>query len=159
MLVQINIDELRKIALLSADAAEKMEQSNSVISTVISKHDWKCPERVSIDETLELIKGNSSVLCNTFESFADKITQLANDLTDDINDQIRDDAEFDDSVATLISKLTCGGVTTTVSGGRNISKVTTALKDASMDESNITSLCGASHGINIMDISVIGSDT
>ena len=159
MLVQINIDELRKIALLSKDAAERMEQSNSVINSVISRHDWKCPERASIDETLELIKGNSVVLNNTFEAFSEKIIQLANGLTDDINEQIRDDAEYDDGIANLISKLTCGGVTSTVSGGSNIGEVTTALKSSSMDESNISSLCGSSHGINIMDFSVISSDT
>lgn len=158
MLVQINIDELRRIALLSKEAAEKMEQSNSVISTVISTHDWKCPERAKIDETLEVIKGNSVVLNNTFEAFSEKVIQLANDLTDDINDQIRDNAEFDEGIANLISKLTCRGVTSTVSGGSNFGAVTTALKTSSMDESNIASLCGASHGINIMDFSVISSD-
>ena len=139
MVTQINVDELRRIAVLSTDAAAKMEDSNNVISTVVSKHDWKCPERVAIDDSLELVKGNSAVLNNTFEDFSAKIVQLANDFTDYINNQIRDDAECDDDIASIISDLTCGGYTSTVSGGNNICSVTSALKSCSIDETNIAS--------------------
>ena len=93
MLIQINTDELRRIALLSNDAAIKMNDSNTVISTVISKHDWKCPERVSIDEALETLKANSAVLNTVFEDFSTKIIELANSFTESINNQIRDDIE------------------------------------------------------------------
>ena len=111
MIIRINVDELRRIAILSGDAATKMNDSNTVISTVISKHDWKCPERVTIDETLETIKANSVVLNDAFEEFSNKVVELANNYTEYINDRIRDDAELEQDIAEIISGLSFGGVT------------------------------------------------
>lgn len=159
MQIQINVDDLRKMALLSNEAAEKMVQSNNVVSTVVSNHDWKCPERASIDESLELIKKNSLVLDNFCKEFSANVTKWANNYSDSINSQIREDAECEDDIASIISQLTFGGVTSTVSGGKYIRGVTAALKTNSMNESNIVSLCGVSHGINIMDFSTVSIET
>ena len=158
MYIQIDVNELRRIAILSRDAATKMSNSNTVISTVISKHDWKCPERVSVDESLEVIKANSAVLNSTFEDFSTKVTELANNYTEYINNQIRDEAEIDQDIAGLISELSFGGVKTTASGGNNTAGLTSALKTSSLNESNIASLHGANNRINIMDFSLLRND-
>ena len=158
MLIQINTDELRRIALLSNDAAIKMNDSNTVISTVISKHDWKCPERVSIDEALETLKANSAVLNTVFEDFSTKIIELANSFTESINNQIRDDIECGEEIAEIINMLSFGGTTARVSGGMNTSGLTNALKTSAMNESNIVSLQGASSRINIMDFSLFRNE-
>ncbi|MBP5418074.1 MAG: hypothetical protein J6Y58_11195 [Clostridiales bacterium] len=153
MIVQINVDELRRIALLSTDAAVKMSESNTVISSVISKHDWKCPERVTIDDTLEAVKSNSVVLNTAFEDFSSKVYELANNCTEYINNQIRDDAECAAELSSIISNLSFKGVTSTVSGGTNTNGVTAALKSSSMNEANIASLQGASQKISVMEFS------
>ncbi|MBR4009831.1 MAG: hypothetical protein K6E26_05785 [Clostridiales bacterium] len=155
MIIRINVDELRRIAILSGDAATKMNDSNTVISTVISKHDWKCPERVTIDETLETIKANSVVLNDAFEEFSNKVVELANNYTEYINDRIRDDAELEQDIAEIISGLSFGGVTSRVSGGVYTTGLTTAMTKSSMNEANIVSLQGASSKINIADFSMI----
>ena len=153
MLINVRIDDLRTIAVLSSDAAGKMEAFNGVISTVISRHDWKCPERVRIDESLESLKGNAVVLNNTFQSFSTKLFEMANDFTSYINLQTRDDIVFSDEMANIIFSMLGEGVTT-VSAGKNIIGAISSLESSSMDVSNIASLHGANHGINIMDFSL-----
>lgn len=158
MLIQIDVDELRSIALLSADAAAKMEESNNIINTVISKHDWKCPERTRIDETLENLKDNSSKLNSVFEDFSSNVIRMANNFTTYINNQIRDDVEYQDDIAGIISGFSGNVAVSSVSGGNNISSVTTSMESVSMNEANLSSLHGASHGISIMDFSLFSEE-
>lgn len=153
MLIQVSVEDLRSIAVLSSEAAEKMDSSNTVINTVVSKHDWKCPERVSIDESLESLKANSVVLNNTFHTLSEKLIEMANDFTSYINQQIREDTVYSDDIANVIANLLGEGVTTVFSG-ENIGGVISSLESTSMDASSIASLHGADHGINIMDFSL-----
>jgi len=152
--IVIDIDELRTIANLAVSASEKMNESNAIIGTVISKHDWKCPERVPLDETLEKIKGNTVILDESFTSFSTEIVNIANGFTDYVNDQIREDTEYVDDVAGLLSRYSSEGIVTEVSSGNNIGAALTDLQSTSMDASNIASLSGADHGINIVDFSL-----
>lgn len=158
MIVNVNVDELRSLALLAVDSANKMKETDSVISKIVSKHDWKCPERVKIDETLEGIKSNSIVLNNTFESFSSKLVEMANMFTDFINDEIRDDAAYDDDIACAITNLMGGRAVTTINCGNNIGTLSSELEATSMNASNISSLYSSTHGINIMDFSLFNEE-
>lgn len=154
MQILLDIDELRKIATLSVSASEKMEEANSIISTVVSKHDWKCPERAPIDEALEKIKSNTVVLNNSFSGFSTEILDIANGFTDYVNDQIRVDTEYSDGIACLLSKYCSDETVTEVSSGVNFGSAVSTLEFQSMDASNMASLKGAAHGINIVDFSL-----
>ena len=154
MQIILDIDELRTIASLSVSASEKMEEANSIISTVVSKHDWKCPERAPIDEALEKIKNNTVVLNNSFSGFSTEILDIANGFTDYVNDQIRVDTEYSDSIACLLSEYCSEHIVTEKSSGVNFGNAVSALESNSMDASNMASLQGAGHGINIVDFSL-----
>lgn len=159
MQIVLDLDELRYIATLSVNAAEKMEEANSIIGTVISKHDWKCPERAPIDESLEKIKENTVVLNNSFSMFSTQIVEIANDFTDYLNDQIKTDTEYSEGIACLLAQYNSDGpVNTTVSSGNAFGQVVSSLKDSTMDASNMASLQGADHGINIVDFSLFTNE-
>lgn len=154
MQIIINVDELRSIAPLAVRAAEKMNEANTVISSVISTHNWKCPERAVVDESLETIKDNSKLLNDTFIDFSNRITEIANEYTDYINEQKRFDIEYHDDIASLMSKIGALNCKTTVSSGSHVAGMVSDLEMTSMHSSNISSLHGASHGINIVDFTL-----
>lgn len=153
MLIKLDVDELRSIAPLAVSAAEKMEESNAVITSIVSSHDWKCPERASIDESLERIKSNSVVLNNAFVDFSNNIISIANGFTDYINEQKRFDVTYSEDVANLLLILGSSG-TSTVSAGNNVGGIVSAMEMNSMHTSNIASLHSASREINIVDFSL-----
>lgn len=152
----IDVDELRTISTLSVDSAQKMDEANTVIGTVVSQHDWKCPERVAIDESLETIKANVHELSDTFNDFAAKITEIANTYTEFINDQVRMNTSYLESVANLASEFGFNNAVTTVSYGGNTSNVINSLEASSLDTANVSSLQGAGHGISVVDFSQYG---
>ena len=154
MLIKLDVEELRSIAPLSVSAAEKMEESNAVISSIISSHDWKCPERAAIDESLEKIKRNSGVLNDAFIDFSNSIINIANGFTDYINEQKRFDITYSDDVANLLILLGSSNGVSNVSLGSNVGGIVSAMETSSMHTSNIASLHGASHEINIVDFSL-----
>ena len=154
MRVLINVDELRSISSLAVNASEKMRECNGVIETIVSKHDWKCPERVAIDESLENIKSNALVLSEAFVDFSLEMTQAANDYTDFINEQKLFDSRYMDDVAKILAESSFMGTPTTISSGNNIGGVVNELESTSLDTFNVASLHGANHGISIMDFSL-----
>ena len=154
MKININVDELRSIAPLAISAAEKMNETNTIISGIISKHDWKCPERVSVDESLERIKDNSKILNDAFIDFSNNIVEIANDCTDYINDQKRFEAEYSDDISSLLSEMSSWGTNSTVSTGSHISGLVSDMEAVTMHTSNIASLHGVSHNISIVDFSL-----
>lgn len=154
MHIRLNVDELRSIAPLSAQAADKMEASNNIITSVVSTHNWECPERASIDESLERIKKNSVLLNEAFASFSNKIIELANGYTDYINNDKRFNIEYDDSIASLLSLMCSSGKNITVSSGCSVAGVVSSMEKNSIHSSNIMSLHGVTHDINIVDFSL-----
>jgi len=154
MKVKINVDELRTIAPLAIDAAEKMNITNNIITGIVSTHDWKCPERVAIDEELTKIKDNSNVLNNAFVDFSNSILEIANDYTDFINEQKRFDIGYSEDVGSLLAKMGSYGATSTVSSGEHMAGIVSNMAASSMYSPNIMSLSGASNGINIVDFSL-----
>ena len=159
MQIVLDLDELRYIATLSVSAAEKMDEANGIIGTVVSKHDWKCPERTPIDESLERIKENTVVLNNSFSMFSAQIVEIANDFTDYLNDQIKSDTEYSERVACMLARYNSDGpVESTVSSGKSIGNVVSSLENSTMDASNLASLQGANHGINIVDFTLFTNE-
>ena len=154
MKIVLNVDELRSIAPLAMRAAEKMNETNSILSGVVSNHDWKCPERTAVDESLERIKDNSRVLNDAFVDYSNNIIEIANDYTDYINEQKRFDAKYSDDLSNLLTEISSWGIKSTVSTGSNISGVVSDMEAVSMHTSNISSLHGASHGISLVDFSL-----
>lgn len=154
MKVRINVDELRTIAPLAIDAAEKMNITNDIITGIVSTHDWKCPERVTIDENLTKIKDNSNVLNNAFVEFSNNILEIANDYTDFINEQKRFDIGYSEDIGSLLSTMSSFGATSTVAAGQHMAGIVSNMAASSMYSPNIMSLNGASHGINIVDFSL-----
>lgn len=152
--VFINVDDIRIIAGLSNEAAEKMNDANSVINSVVSQHNWKCPERKKVDESLERIKNNSVALNDAFIGFSSGLISVANSFTDYINYDYRTDAAYTDDLASLLSKYRTGSSLTVTNYGSNIGNVISSLESASLDTTNIASLHGSSHGINIVDFSL-----
>ena len=148
MIAILDIDELRSFATLSSSAAEKLNEANSVMNTVVSQHDWKCPERVPIDETLEGLKENVNKLSDGFQIFSARIVELANGYTEFINEQMRFNSTYMDGIA---NHLAMGSTKTTLSAGNNIKNVMSEAESSSCDISNIVSLHGYSHGISILD--------
>lgn len=154
MKIVIDIDELRSISILSGNAANKMDEANIKVQSVISKHDWKCPERVAIDESLGRIKENVSVLNDAFVDFASQITEIANDYTELNNSESRFDTEYMDSLATLLTELSSDGAASIETQGGNFHDIVSDLESVSLDTANIASLHGCEHGINIMDFTL-----
>lgn len=154
MRINLNVDELRSIAPLSANAAEKMNESNEIISSIVSTHDWKCPERVTIDESLEKLKNNSVLLNEAFIGFSHDIIDIANGFTDYINADKRFNIEYDDEIASLLSLMYSSNKKTTVSSGSNVAGIVSSIETNSMHSSNIMSLHGSTHDINIVDFSL-----
>lgn len=152
--ILIDVDELRTISTLSVESAQKMDEANTVINTVVSEHDWKCPERVKIDETLETIKSNVVELSEAFNVFATDINEAANAFTEFINSQIQMNTAYMEEVAGLLSSFGCNGVTTGQSCGANIGNIVSSMESSSLDTANISSLHGATDGISIMDFSL-----
>ena len=155
MEIQVNVNELRTIALLSSEAAERMDTSNKIISTVESKHDWKCPERDRIDNSLETIKRNAVILNNAFSDFSKYVFEMANMVTEMINNKVRDEAGYEDDVVSIICGLMGKRAASIVSGGSNVNSVVSSIEASSLNESNIASLHGSSHGINVIDFSLL----
>lgn len=155
----IDVDELRTISTLSVTSAQKMDEANNVIGTVVSQHDWKCPERVKIDESLETIKSNVLELSDSFNDFASKITEIANTYTEFINSQIQMNNSYMQDIAELICSK--DGVFENISSvaghsiGGNISSVASRLEANSLDTANIASLHGVNESISILDFSSI----
>ena len=150
----IDVDELRTISTLSVESASKMDEANSVIGTVVSQHDWKCPERVAIDESLETIKANVLELSDSFNSFASEITDIANTYTEFINNQVRMNTEYMESVANLVAEFgSANGVVYGHSTGVRVSELVSSMEANSLDTANIASLHGSSCGASIVDFS------
>ena len=154
MQILIDVDELRTISTLSAESAQKMEEAGMVITTVVSRHDWKCPERVSIDDSLETIKNNVVELTDLFRDFSSQIIEIANAYTDFINNQIRMNATYMEDVASLMTELNSEGAIVGSSYGGQLSNVVSSLEDSSLDSSNIASLHSANEPINMLDFSL-----
>ena len=153
MQIFIDVDGLRTISTISVDAATKMDEANSIVTTVVSQHNWKCPERVRIDEALETIKNNFIELSNTFTDFSVQITNIANSCTDFINEQTRMNLAYMDDVASIISELNVGNVISGSSHGGSIVPICGDLSNVTLDSANFNSLHSASDPINIMDFS------
>ena len=149
----IDVDELRNISTLSVESALKMDDANMKISTVVSQHDWKCPERVGIDDALETIKKNVADLSDTFNDFAAQITDIANEYTEFINSRSRMITSYAEDLASVISELGMDGVMTGHSIGGSI-PVVADLANSSLDTANVAALHGSSEAINIMDFSL-----
>ncbi len=150
MEILLDVDELRTISAVSVDAAIKMDEANAVITTVVSQHNWKCPERVKIDESLETIKGNFTELSNTFNDFASQITNIANACTDFINTKTRMETSYIEEISSLFSSFEMDNV---ISGSSRAVPICTDIANISLDTANIFSLHGAANPINLMDFS------
>ena len=151
--ILIDVDELRTISTLSVEAAQKMDEANTVIGGVVSEHDWKCPERVEIDESLEDIKKNVMELSDAFNGFATDITEAANAFTEIINSQIQMNTSYMEDVASLLSGFGSNFPVVGHSHGGNMANYTELMASSSLDTANISSLHGACDGISIMDFS------
>lgn len=174
--ILIDVDELRTISTLSVESAIKMDEANTVIGTVVSQHDWKCPERVAIDEALETIKSNVLELNETFSDFASKITEIANAYTEFINMQIQMDNSYLQDIASHISSIwippeVTGDISPVpipigkelpadgmIAIAADVNSVVNSLEKHSLDTANIASLHGAANGVSIMDFSVIRNE-
>lgn len=150
-----NINELRTIATLAKDASEKMNEANDAISKVVSQHNWKCPERVGIDESLEQIKLNTLTLNEIYQTFAVLVTEEANEFTDFLNEKARMETAYLEDVASTLSSLGGSAVPAVVASGSGANNVVKELVKNSMHTSNVLSLHGANHGINLIDFSGI----
>ena len=153
----IDVDELRNISTIAVESAQKMDEANANISTVVSQHDWKCPERVGIDEALETVKSNVQELSVSFTEFASKVTEIANHWTDFINNKTQMDNTYMQDIAAFLS-ATQGGAIVGHSHGGNIASVVTSLESQSLDTANIASLHGSSFGASIVDFSSISDN-
>ena len=152
----IDVDELRTISTLAVKSARKLEEANAVISKVVSQHDWKCPERVEIDESLETIKTNALELRNSFDDLSANITTIANSCTDFINSSTQmNNSYMQDLAGCLFSQ---GAVTVGQSKGGNLAKVVSALEKNSLDTANIASLHGAAVATSIVDLPLISGE-
>ncbi len=154
MQILVNIDDLRQLATLSAEVAENMNEANNVISTVVSKHDWKCPERITVDEMLESLKKNSVVLNQVFTDFSNDLIKTANSYTDFANECERDKMTYMEDVMNRLSSFKFGNITQNVVSGSNIAATVSSLESASTDLNNIFSLHGAAQPISIIDFSL-----
>ena len=154
MRIIVSVDDLRTISVLSVNAAEKMNEANEVINSVVSEHDWKCPERVAVDQTLENIKENSVILNNAFMDFSKQIAVIANDYTDFINSEGQFEATYLDDVGALLSLLSSKTNTSDIMSGNNTCTIVSDLASESLNTANIASLNGATRGISIVDFSL-----
>jgi len=150
----INVDDIRIIAGLSNEAAEKMNEANSIVGTVVSQHNWKCSERTKVDEALERIKSNSVVINEALSDYSTGLIAVANSYTDYLNNEYRSETTYADDLATLLSKFSSKSSTSAICTGNNISNLVSSLEASSMNTSNIASLHGSTHGINIVDFSM-----
>lgn len=157
MQILVNIDDLRQLATLSAEAAESMTDANNVISTVVSKHDWKCPERVNVDEMLETLKKNSVALNQVFTEFSNDLIKTANSYTDFANDCERDKLTYMEDVMSRLSGFSFGNMPKTVNSGCNIAETVSTLEASSTDLTNISSLHGSAQAISIIDFSLFNT--
>lgn len=167
--ILIDVDELRRVSTLSVESAQTLDEANAIIGTVVSQHDWKCPERVVIDEALETIKTNVLELSDSFNDFASKITEIANTYTDFINSQVQMNTAYMHDLAGLLGVAgipghSIGGnpfsgyIIRGQSQGGQVSQVLNSLEENSLDTANISSLHGASVGAQIVDFSTISGD-
>lgn len=153
--ILIDVDELRSISTITVEAAQIMDEANAVVNTVVSEHDWKCPERVSIDESLETIKSNISDLSEIFVDFASKITDIANAYTEFINSRTRLITAYEQDMVSLLSEFNADGALSGTSRGGRIDSVVNSLESSSLDASNVASLHGSEASIGIMDFSAL----
>ena len=151
--ILIDVDELRSISTITVEVAQIMDEANSVVGAVVSEHDWKCPERVAIDEALESIKSNISDLSEIFTDFASKITDIANAYTDFINARTRLITAYEQDMVSLLSNFSSDGVISRSSHGAQMSSVVNGLESNSLDASNVASLHSSTDAISIMDCS------
>ncbi len=152
--VYINVDDIRMIAGYANEAAEKMNEANGIINTVVSQHNWKCTERMKVDESLETIKSNSNSINEAFSGFSLGLIAVANEFTDYLNYGYRTDTVYADEISTLLSRYSSGKSLNLVNSGSNFNNLFSSLESSSMDTSNIASLHGSTHGINIVDFSL-----
>ena len=103
------------------------------------------------------MKKNSVALSEAFNSFSDSLITLANGFTDFTILRDREEVTYMDDVMSRMVSFTSGTLTNNVSSGENISSVVSDLELSSNDLSNITSLHGVTHGINIVDFSLFDS--
>ena len=155
--IYIDVDEIRTISTIAVESAQKMDEANANISKVVSQHDWKCPERVGIDEALETVKSNVHELSESFTGFASKMTEIANLWTEFINNKTQMDNSYMQDIAAFLSGQQFGAVSAHSLGG-NVSNVVKSLESNSLDTANISSLHGHSTGASIIDFSAISDN-
>ena len=100
----IDIEELRSISTQCVNASVRMNDANEIMEKVVSEHDWKCPERVQIDESLERIKSNFGVINEAFVDFADKLTDIANGYTDYLNEREKNNTIYSELLTKCLSR-------------------------------------------------------
>ena len=157
MQIHIRIDDLKLIATLSTEAAEIMNDANKVIDSIVSKHDWKCPERDSVDEMLDRLKANAKVINQVFSVFSSDLVMKANNYIDIINDRERDKAKYMDDIMSRVSTFGSANMTKKVAFGQKTESAVEALESSSVNISNISSLHGATHGISIIDFNLFSN--
>lgn len=153
--ILIDVDELRAISTIAVESAQKMDEANANISKVVSQHDWKCPERVGIDEALETVKSNVQELSVSFTDFASKMTEIANHWTEYINNKTQMENNYLQDIAAFIGQP--GKLISHTSGG-NIAAICSKMEENSLDTANIASLHGHSTGASIVDFSSISDN-
>lgn len=153
--IVINVDELRSISMISVEAAQIMDEANNIINSVVTEHDWKCPERVNVDNSLETIKTNISVLSETFTDFASQITEIANTYTEYVNNQTRMNTAYEQDIVSLITEFNSDGMIKSSSHSGQVSSAITELESTSLDAANVASLHGSADAINIVEFSAL----
>ena len=151
--IVINVDELRSISVISVEAAQVMDEAYKLISAVVSEHDWKCPECVEIDNSLETIKGNIIVLSDIFTDFASQITEIANAYTEYVNNQTRMNAAYEQDIVSLITEFNSDGLISSSSHSAQVSRAINELESTSLEASNVAALHGSANAINIVNFS------
>ena len=101
----IDIEELRSISTQCVNASVRMNDANEIMEKVVSEHDWKCPERVQIDESLERIKSNFGVINEAFIDFSDKLTDIANGYTDYLNEREKNNTIYTELITNSLSRF------------------------------------------------------
>ena len=135
---KIETDSLDAIVSCLNNANVAVYSCVTTLKSVTSHDDWNCKEKDQINQILEDLKSQCSVLENEFDDYSEKVKRESDFYNELVREEIKSGMEVDSDISelmTLLSGINKDGATQTTMIGNQTQKVIERIKD-----SNINSL-------------------